>query len=582
MKGLRRFVKRLAASVLGRRDDERMREELAEHLAMLTEEYLRAGLPLDEARRRARLKLGAPDALAEAYRDEQRLGWLEDLGKDVRYGLPEPATQSRVQRGRDRHARARHRRQSRDLLARQRGADSTAAVRDAEELMLVHLLDAGARRARRLPPDNLVVPQVRSRPRRAAGLHGDEPVHRHGMEPDEGWRPRATTGRGRRGGVFSLLGIDARLGRLFSADDDRVGATPVAVISHGLWQRRFGSDPDVLGKVDHPRRRRPDHRRRGTAGFRGLSGRADVWRPLKPTVPFDLNEPFSHSYSQIARRRPGVSIEQADAAVRVLGAQIDAAFPVPGAAGQSGVAAVSLDDERIDPLLRRAALVLLGAVGLVLLIACVNLANLTLVRGLARQREVAIRLALGASRLRIVRQFFTESLLLSFAGAAAGALVAAVSIRLASAADARLERLPAWSDRRPHARRRLDARRRCNGGVLGCRAGGRQRHALRPDAGMAGGARRSDVGHEAGHRRAVTSTGSRGLAFRNGLLVAEVALALVMLVSAGLMLKSLMRLEPDGPRVPPRSRADLSARAARTTRTRPSGACRSSSSCWRS
>ena len=97
------------------------------------------------------------------------------------------------------------------------------------------------------------------------------------------------------------------------------------------------------------------------------------------------------------------------------------------------MAAVSLNDERIDPLLRRAALVLLGAVGLVLLIACVNLANLTLVRGLTRQREVAIRLALGASRLRVGRQFFIESLLLSFAGAAAGALVAVGSIRLASA-----------------------------------------------------------------------------------------------------------------------------------------------------
>src|SRR6185295_8791630 len=136
----------------------------------------------------------------------------------------------------------------------------------------------------------------------------------------------------------------------------------------------------------------------------------------------------------LARRRPGVSIEQADAAVQVLGARIDAAFPVPRAVGNSGVSAVPLNDERIDPFLRRAAFVLLGAVGLVLLIACVNLANLTLVRGLARQREVAIRRALGASRGRILRQFFTESLCLSLLSAAVGALVAAASIRLASTA----------------------------------------------------------------------------------------------------------------------------------------------------
>ena len=87
MSALRRFAKRLAASVLGRRDDDRMRDELAEHLALLTEEGLRAGFPLDEARRTARLKLGGAGATAEAYRDEQRLGWLEDLARDFRFGL---------------------------------------------------------------------------------------------------------------------------------------------------------------------------------------------------------------------------------------------------------------------------------------------------------------------------------------------------------------------------------------------------------------------------------------------------------------------------------------------------------------
>lgn len=84
MKALRRFVRRLAATLFGRRDDDRVRDELAEHLTLLTEEYLRAGFPLDEARRRARLRLGAGDAIAEAYRDEQRLRWLEDLGRDLR------------------------------------------------------------------------------------------------------------------------------------------------------------------------------------------------------------------------------------------------------------------------------------------------------------------------------------------------------------------------------------------------------------------------------------------------------------------------------------------------------------------
>ncbi|AMY07796.1 Macrolide export ATP-binding/permease protein MacB [Luteitalea pratensis] len=541
MTSLRRFMKRLAASALGRRDDERMREELAEHLEMLVQEQLRTGLPLDEARRRARLKLGGPDALAEAYRDEQRLGWLENLGKDLRYGLRS------VRRNPGLSAVA--------IGTLALGIGANLAIfslvnamlirplpfRDAEALALVHLL---------MPEDD--APGVYRRtiwsyPKYEVVRAGQQVFSATSLFTDTEWsltkagEPERIQGEVVEAAYFPLLGIDARLGRLFSADDDRVGATPVAVIGHGVWQRRFGNDPGVLGKaitLD------------GTVltivgvtpqGFRGLSGRAEVWRPLKPTVPFDLNEPFSHSYHLIARRRPGVSLEQVDTAVRTLGAQIDATFPVPRSVGKSGVAAVSLNDERIDPLLRRAALVLLGAVGLVLLIACVNLANLTLVRGLARQREVAIRLALGASRLRIGRQFFIESLLLSVAGAAAGALVATLSIRLASAA---VPDLNAWLHGPTGGLMRVGASMLgvdTTVAALAVALGlvSAMLFGIVPAWQAARGDLTSPMKPVVGGHHAM---GSRGQAFRNGLLVAEVALALVMLVSAGLMLKSLIRL----------------------------------------
>ena len=540
MKPLRRFVARLA-STLGRRDDDRVREELAEHLAMLVEEQLRMGLSLDEARRRARLKLGGPDALVEAYRDEQRLGWLDNVSKDVRYGV----------RSLRRHPGL----SAVAIVTLALGIGANLAIfalvnamllrplpfRDADALMLVHLL---------LPKDD--APGVSRRtiwsyPKYEVLRSGQQVFTATSLFSDMEWtltragEPERLQGEVVEATYFPLLGIDAGLGRLFSPDDDRVGASPVAIISHGLWQRRFGSDPGVLGKpitLD------------GTVltivgitrqGFRGLSGHAEVWRPLKPTVPFDLNEPFSHSYHQVARRRPGVTREQADAAVRTLGAQIDAAFPAPRDAGASSVAAVSLDDERVDPLLRRAALVLLGAVGLVLLIACVNLANLTLVRGLARQREVAIRLALGASRLRIGRQFFVESLLLSLAGAAAGALVAAASVRFAAAL---LPDLSAWLSGPTGGLMRIGA------SMLGVDAAVTlSAVALALLSAVLFGivpawqAARADL---ASAMKPVIggahASGARGQAIRNGLLVAEIALALVMLVSAGLMVKSLMRL----------------------------------------
>jgi predicted permease len=539
---LRRFTTRLRATIFGARDDDRMRDELAEHLALLIEEYVRAGLPPDEARRAARLRFGATDAIAEAYRDEQRLVWLEDLARDLRFGL------RNLRRNPGFSAVA--------IITLALGIGGNLAIftlvnavlirplpyREPAELAIVHLL---------VPERD--APSVYSRtiwsyPKYEFVRDGQQVFTATSLFTDTEWSltragaPDRVQGEIVEAPYFALLGIEAGFGRLFSSDDDRVGAPPVAVISHGLWQRRFGGASGVLGRMVTLDGTAVTIVGVAPAQFRGLSGRADVWRPFKPTVPFDLNEPFSHSYHLIARRRPGVSIEQADAAVRVLSAQIDAAFPVPGSTSQTSAAAVRLDDERIDPLLRRAALILLGAVGLVLLIACVNLANLTLARGLSRRREVAIRLALGASRLRIFRQFLTESVCLSFAGAVMGALVAAGAIRTASAAIPDLNALlegPTGGLMRVGASM-LGADATVVLTAVGLAVASAMLFGLIPAWRAAQGDLTSTMKPTIGSS---LTTSSRRLAFRNGLLVvAEVALALVILVPAGLMMKSAMRL----------------------------------------
>jgi putative ABC transport system permease protein len=343
------------------------------------------------------------------------------------------------------------------------------------------------------------------------------------------------------GPYFGVLGIDARLGRMFGAADDRLGATPVAVISHSLWQRRFGGDPAVLGRTIGLDRTPFTIVGVAPPGFRGLLGQADVWRPLSTTDPSDFTEAHSHSYAQVARRRPAVSSEQADAAMRVLGAQLNDAFPDVRAQAPGSATAVPIDTERVDPILRRSALVLLGAVMLVLLIACVNLANLTLARGVTRQREVAIRLALGAGRLRIVRQLLTENLVLSFAGMAVGVLVAVASVRAAAAwmPDLRgiLRGEQAGLTRVGAAMIGVDPQMALM--AVGLAVATAMLFGLLP----AWQAARRDltVAIKPGSGGSL-SQGFRGFTLRNALVVGELALALVMLVSAGLMLKSLVRL----------------------------------------
>jgi predicted permease len=233
----------------------------------------------------------------------------------------------------------------------------------------------------------------------------------------------------------SVLGVRPLLGRTFTPEEGRrAGATPVVLIGHGLWTRRYAGDPGVLGRGIQVGG--VTHTIVGVLppGFRGLNGDAEMWVPLAVSEPESLAEADSYSYSVVARRKPDVADAAVLSALGVYGARIEAAHRGGPNAGPSTstVTARSLYDSRVDADLRRVALVVLGAVGFVLLIACVNLTNLLVAKAIARSREVAIRVALGAGRARVTRQFLVESLMLAGAGALAGLLVAVLVLSVAA------------------------------------------------------------------------------------------------------------------------------------------------------
>jgi len=460
MRAVRRFAKRLTASVLGRRLDDRVREELAEHLTLLTEEYTRAGLPLDEARRRARLKLGTLDATTEAYRDEQRLRPLEHAWQDIHYALRtlrrSPTFAATV------------------ILTLALGIGANTAIFTLFEAVMLRPLPIHAAN------DLYFVAHGSTRTSPSSNYPYFEKV---GGRTDlftgvtaylKGARVKVTTGESTEsaraqfvsGNYHSVVGVPMALGRGFGLDTDRPGAASLeAVISEGYWTRKFGRDPRILGRtlvIDG----RPISIVGVTApGFESLDPgtRVDVTLPFavraldSPAFPTD-HSTWLGDMPIVVRLKPGVESEQASTAIAALFqaflSEPDNAWLrklprwdrvraslIPANRGTSG-----LRDQYST-----AVQLLLAMVGLVLLIGCANVANLLVARGSARAKEVAVRLSMGASRLRLVCQFLTESLLLALMGGALGLLVARVSLQAIGAMIA-AGRNPIHLDLQPDAR----------------------------------------------------------------------------------------------------------------------------------
>ncbi len=324
------------------------------------------------------------------------------------------------------------------------------------------------------------------------------------------------------GDFFDVLRVRPILGRGFLPEEDRPGAGRVGLISHGLWQRRFGSDPNIVGRT--------------------LTLNGELYTVVGVAPPHlnllsstDLWTPLARDPAQAGRRndflfvagrlKPGVTLEQARADMKALTARLEREYPQTNTGWSADLVPLH---EQIVGGVRTSLLVLLGAVGFVLLIACANVANLMLARAGARGREIAIRTALGAGRLRLVRQLFTESLLLAVLGGGAGVLLAVWGV--AALASAGVPGIPRLGEVR------VDA------AVLGFAA------LLSVLTGILFGlvpalqAARPDVNEslKEGGRGGAGSLGRHRL--RSALVVAEVALSLVLLIGAGLMIRSIHRL----------------------------------------
>ncbi len=431
MDWIRILLSRCAALTHPKQLDADLDEELLAHIELATEENKKRGMPQEEARTAALRSFGGVTQAREHYRVERGLPFLEALVRDVRYAL----RQLRKSPGFTVAA----------ILTLAVGIGGMTAVFSVVEAVLLRPLPFKNSSQlislhewiREDPHEfNVTAPDILIFQRESKDFSGEGGYISAGYDVTGAGAPFHAAAERVSASLFPVLRIDPLLGRTFTPYED-TNAAPVAVISYALWRAKFQSDPGAVGRVIDL-----DRRPYTVIGVMpqsfdfpldaGRLSHRDLWVPLSLTPVERNSEGENYDYGLVARLRPGVSTAQAQFDIDRVIAGIQPAYTRVANLHLKGYFR-TLKEETVRnarPLLN----VLLGAVSLILLIACVNIANLLLVRAAGRKREFGVRLALGAARRIVLRQLLTESLLLSAIGGALGIALATVLVRAAAVA----------------------------------------------------------------------------------------------------------------------------------------------------